>query len=153
MPQVWQTKICNCISEQKCLSETTLADPIHRSSWDLQVLSVQLLSRFPPKHILLLSIWIWGCTNLTASIFLQLIQLYFGAFHFHISTLQKGDWMFKLDLKDAYFAVPISQDHRLYLQNTLEEDNVSFQPSSLGPIFSPKSVHKDYSLSVDKSIL
>ena len=29
--------------------------------------------------------------------------------------LQKGDWMVKLDLKDAYYAVPIHQEHRRYL--------------------------------------
>ena len=29
--------------------------------------------------------------------------------------LQKGDWMIKLDLKDAYYAVPIHQEHRRYL--------------------------------------
>ena len=36
--------------------------------------------------------------------------------HLVKDMLQKGDWMVKLDLKDAYFAVPIHPDHRRYLQ-------------------------------------
>ena len=31
------------------------------------------------------------------------------------SLLQKGDWLVKIDLKDAYFSVPISKEHRKFL--------------------------------------
>ena len=36
--------------------------------------------------------------------------------HLVENLLQKGDWAVKIDLKDAYFAVPIDQGHRQYLQ-------------------------------------
>ena len=35
--------------------------------------------------------------------------------HLLKDMLQEGDWMVKLDLKDAYFAVLIHQDHCRYL--------------------------------------
>uniref|UniRef100_A0A1X7V9F4 Reverse transcriptase domain-containing protein n=1 Tax=Amphimedon queenslandica TaxID=400682 RepID=A0A1X7V9F4_AMPQE len=31
------------------------------------------------------------------------------------SLLQMGDWLVKLDLKDAYLSIPISKEHRKYL--------------------------------------
>ena len=36
--------------------------------------------------------------------------------HIVRDLLQEGDWMTRLDLKDAYFAIPIHPDHRKYLQ-------------------------------------
>ena len=30
--------------------------------------------------------------------------------------LQEGDWMTRLDLKDAYFAIPVHKHHQKYLQ-------------------------------------
>ena len=31
------------------------------------------------------------------------------------SLLKKGDWLIKIDLKDAYFSVPVSPSHRKFL--------------------------------------
>ena len=36
--------------------------------------------------------------------------------HLVKDLLQENDWLVKLDLKDAYFAIPIHRDHRHYLQ-------------------------------------
>uniref|UniRef100_A0A1X7VNT7 Reverse transcriptase domain-containing protein n=1 Tax=Amphimedon queenslandica TaxID=400682 RepID=A0A1X7VNT7_AMPQE len=35
--------------------------------------------------------------------------------HTFKSLLQKGDWLVKIDLKDSYFSVPISKEHRKFL--------------------------------------
>lgn len=36
-----------------------------------------------------------------------------------LQTLQKDDWMFSLDLKDAYLHVPILAEHQKYLRFAL----------------------------------
>ena len=42
------------------------------------------------------------------------------------SLLQKGDWLVKIDLKDAYFSVPVSQEHRRFLCFQVEEKLYQF---------------------------
>ena len=40
--------------------------------------------------------------------------------------LKPGDWLAKVDLKDAYFAVPIHPDHRKYLRFSVGTDTYQF---------------------------
>ena len=54
------------------------------------------------------------------------------------SLLQKGDFMMKLDLKDAYYAIPIHTSHRKYRQ-FMYQDRVyeSFSASRLASLLLP----------------
>jgi len=45
------------------------------------------------------------------------------------NLLQQGDWLGKVDLKDAYFSVSIHMSHQQFLRFTVEE--VDFQFTSL----------------------
>ena len=40
--------------------------------------------------------------------------------------LQSGDWLVKVDLKDAYFTVPIDSDHQQYLRFMLDREDYQF---------------------------
>ena len=48
------------------------------------------------------------------------------------SLIQKGDWMVKLDLKDAFLSVPIHPTHRKYLRFQWEEQAWEFQTLPFG---------------------
>ena len=48
------------------------------------------------------------------------------------SLIQKGDWMVKLDLKDAFLSVPIHPTHRRYLRFQWEEQAWEFQTLPFG---------------------
>ena len=40
--------------------------------------------------------------------------------------LRSGDWFVKVDLKDAYFTIPIDSGHQQYLRFMLEEERYQF---------------------------
>jgi len=43
------------------------------------------------------------------------------------SLIQQGDFMMKLDLKDAYYALPIHPSHRKYLRFIYQDRTYEFQ--------------------------
>ena len=47
--------------------------------------------------------------------------------HLLPDLIQQGDWMMKLDLKDAYLQIPIHPNHQLLLQFIWEEKHYRFQ--------------------------
>ena len=53
------------------------------------------------------------------------------------SLLKKGDWLLKIDLKDAYFSIPISIEHRKYLCFQLENKTYQFNCLPFGLASAP----------------
>ena len=54
------------------------------------------------------------------------------------STTQKGNWMFSIDLKDAFVQVPIHPDSHLYLRFVLESRVYQFHALCLGLSTAPQ---------------
>ena len=70
---------------------------------------------------------------------LRSLNIYLVLHHFKIegisvvkSLIQKGDWMVKLDLKDAFLSVPIHSTQRRYLRFQWEEQAWEFQTLPFG---------------------
>ena len=53
-------------------------------------------------------------------------------------VLQSGDYMGKLDLKDAYLSIPISEQHRKYLRFQWKKMNYEFQTLPFGLASAPR---------------
>ena len=56
--------------------------------------------------------------------------------------LQQGDWMTRLDLKDAYFAIPIHRDHRRFLRFKWQAATFEFQCLPFGLSSAPRTFAK-----------
>ena len=56
--------------------------------------------------------------------------------------LKSGDWFVKVDLKDAYFTVPIEANHQQYLRFTLEGKNYQFTCLPFGLSCAPRTFTK-----------
>jgi len=56
--------------------------------------------------------------------------------------VQPGDWLAKLDLKDAYFLVPLHQNHQKYLQFYWQGTLYQFQCLPFGPSCAPRTFTK-----------
>ena len=58
------------------------------------------------------------------------------------AIIQKGDWLLKLDLKDAYLSVPIHADHQKYLRFRWENRTWQFRTLPFGLSSAPQTFTK-----------
>ena len=64
-----------------------------------------------------------------------------GSFAPAINPLE-GDFMYKIDLKDAYQIIPIAKKSRIYLKVPLERETVPVDMSTFWPQILSKNFHK-----------
>ncbi len=64
--------------------------------------------------------------------------------HIVRDLLQKNDWMTRINLKDAYFSIPIHPQHQKYLRF---KEIISVHMSPFWDSLSSESTHKDHSFS------
>jgi len=63
-------------------------------------------------------------------------------FHMVKDLVKPGDWLAKIDLKDAYFLVPIDPSHRKYLQFQWQDSLYQFQCLPFGLSCAPRTFTK-----------
>ena len=76
------------------------------------------------------------------NVFLKYDHFKMEGIHLLRDLLQPQDWLGKIDLKNAYFVIPVWKDHRKYLQFVWKGSLPEFALSSLWSSGSPKIVHK-----------
>jgi hypothetical protein len=76
---------------------------------------------------------------------LKPLNMYLKKTHFKMDTMKKvlnlvrkGDWAFSLDLKDAYFHIPIHKKHRKYLRFCYKGIVYQFRALCFGPTVAPR---------------
>ena len=76
---------------------------------------------------------------------LKPLNFYLRKQHFKMDTMTKvlglvkqGDWAITLDLKDAYFHVPIFKKHRKFLRFAFQKKTYQFKALCFGPTSSPR---------------
>lgn len=76
---------------------------------------------------------------------LKPLNQYLRTQHFKMDTLskvlnltKKGDWAISIDLKDAYFHIPIFQGHRKYLRFCIQGKAYQYTALPFGPKTSPR---------------
>ncbi|XP_078506932.1 uncharacterized protein LOC144767313 [Lissotriton helveticus] len=76
---------------------------------------------------------------------LRPLNLYILSEHFHMLTLQQilpllnqGDFLATLDLKDAYFHIPLHPSHRKYLRFTIQGRHYQFKVLPFGVTTAPR---------------
>ncbi|VDI49374.1 Hypothetical predicted protein [Mytilus galloprovincialis] len=55
-----------------------------------------------------------------------------------LNLVQKGDWAISLDLKDAYFHIPIHETHKKYLRFCVNNQCYQFRVLCFGPTSAPR---------------
>ena len=70
-----------------------------------------------------------------------IVEEYFKMKGFHMvkDLIKPGDWLAKIDLKDAYFLVPVHPSHQKFLQF---QQTVRVSVSAFRPILCPSHLHK-----------
>ena len=62
-----------------------------------------------------------------------------------LSSIRQGDWMISLDLKDAYFQVPIHPDSRKFLRFVTSSGTFQFKVLCFGLTTAPRAFFGGYS--------
>jgi len=70
--------------------------------------------------------------------FIQTIHFKMETLQTALALIQKDDFLTSLDLKDAYFSIPVAQDHKKYLRFLWEKQCYEFQCLPFGLKSSPR---------------
>jgi hypothetical protein len=70
--------------------------------------------------------------------FIQTIHFKMETFQTALASIQKDDFLTSLELKDAYFRIPVALDHKKYLRFLWEKQCYEFQCLSFGLKSSPR---------------